>query len=168
MYKHLTGEQRVIIEDRLNHKKSVRSIAKELGVSPSTVLREIKRHTDNQGATGNDCALRRDCRNRHLCGRFDCNRLCHNCNIKCKKYCHDYIQMYCDRRAENPLGLCNGCTKVKFCNIEKSFYRGAIADKQYRDTLSESRAGFDLTAKEFQIVNELASPLIKMFYPRIT
>lgn len=44
-YKHLTHEQRVLIEDLLNHKISIRSISKELGKSPSTILREIPNHS---------------------------------------------------------------------------------------------------------------------------
>ena len=44
-YKHLSLEERVLIEDRLNFQKSIRSIAKELGKSPSTILREIRNHS---------------------------------------------------------------------------------------------------------------------------
>lgn len=43
-YKHLTIEEREVIDRILWEKRSVRSIAKELNRSPSSVSREIKRH----------------------------------------------------------------------------------------------------------------------------
>ncbi len=82
MYKHLTIEKRVLIEDRLNQQKSIRSIAKELAVAPSTVLREINRHTITIKETGNYCAIRKDCAHKHLCKKEDCKSRCSKVNVK--------------------------------------------------------------------------------------
>ena len=43
-YCHLSYEDRKNIEDGLNEKKSINQIAKELGRSHSTILREIDRN----------------------------------------------------------------------------------------------------------------------------
>lgn len=67
-YKHLSHEQRVLIEDRLKHKNYIRSIARELGKSPSTVLRKIQNHSTSLPPKGNNCAHKRDCDTKHVCG----------------------------------------------------------------------------------------------------
>nr|WP_205068316.1 helix-turn-helix domain-containing protein [Photobacterium phosphoreum] len=43
--KHLTSEDRFYIEKRRIDNTSMRTIAKELGCSPSTISREVKRNT---------------------------------------------------------------------------------------------------------------------------
>ncbi len=43
--KHLTFEDRVIIQLRIKDKYSIRAIAREIGCSPTTVSNEIKRGT---------------------------------------------------------------------------------------------------------------------------
>ncbi|MCR5311024.1 MAG: IS30 family transposase [Lachnospiraceae bacterium] len=161
MYKHLSIEQRVLIEDRLNKHRSIRSIAKELQVSPSTIQREIQRHIIFIKATGNDCKTRLDCAYNHLCGKSKCHYLCAKCqHIKCSKYCTDYEKYVCDKR-NGYLTLCNGCKSVNFCVLEKCLYRGTYADREYMETLSSSRSGFDVTDKEMERIDTLASPLIK-------
>lgn len=67
-YKHLTHEQRVLTEDRLNHKISIRSISKKLGKPPPTILREIQNHSTYIETTRNNYANRHDCTYKHVCG----------------------------------------------------------------------------------------------------
>ncbi|WP_416431314.1 helix-turn-helix domain-containing protein [Piscirickettsia salmonis] len=45
VYRHLNEKDRFYIEQRLSDGDSLRSIARALGFSPSTISREIKRHT---------------------------------------------------------------------------------------------------------------------------
>ncbi|APS58907.1 IS30 family transposase [Piscirickettsia salmonis] len=45
VYRHLNEKDRFYIEQRLSEGDSLRSIARALGFSPSTISREIKRHT---------------------------------------------------------------------------------------------------------------------------
>ncbi|AKP72707.1 Transposase, IS30 family [Piscirickettsia salmonis] len=45
IYRHLNEKDRFYIEQRLSEGDSLRSIARALGFSPSTISREIKRHT---------------------------------------------------------------------------------------------------------------------------
>ncbi len=161
MYKHLTIEQRVLIEDRLNKRDSVRSIAKELGVSPSTILREIKRHITTIKAIDNECVYRKDCDHKKLCNEAYCNRLCSKCrHINCTLYCTDFKKQDCGKRSES-LHICNGCNAVNVCAHEKDVYKANSANRQYKDTLVAARTGFDVTDKEMERIDELASPLIK-------
>ncbi|PYF42262.1 helix-turn-helix domain-containing protein, partial [Metamycoplasma alkalescens] len=44
-YKHINEVERSYIKFELNRNKSIRSIAKKLDRSPSTIMREIKRNT---------------------------------------------------------------------------------------------------------------------------
>lgn len=161
MYKHLSIEQRVLIEDRLYKKHSIRSIAKELGVSPSTIQREIKRHTQVIVSHQNDCKHRRGCEYQHLCKRPGCNTNCAHCySNSCTKYCIDYEKSYCEQLS-NPAYLCNYCTKRGHCKFDHRIYTARYAEIQYQENLVSSRSGFDLTEAEFRKVDKLASPLIK-------
>ncbi|APS56088.1 helix-turn-helix domain-containing protein [Piscirickettsia salmonis] len=45
VYRHLNEKDHFYIEQRLSEGDSLRSIARALGFSPSTISREIKRHT---------------------------------------------------------------------------------------------------------------------------
>lgn len=160
-YKHLLLEERVLIEDRLNHEISIRAIAKELNKSPSTILREIRNHSTNVRSTKNDCLNFKDCHYKGLCGNADCTRrLCSRCNIPCKKFCQDYVKAYCNK-LENPPYLCNACFQFNLCRYDKTIYKANQADTEYKTTLVSARSGFDVTEKEFATINSLASPLIK-------
>ncbi len=47
--KHLDLSARIIIEQHLNNGDSFRSIAIELNKDPSTISKEVRRHSINQG-----------------------------------------------------------------------------------------------------------------------
>ncbi len=49
VYKHLTQEQRYEIEIMHSNKVSLRNIASNLGVSPSTLSRELRRNKSERG-----------------------------------------------------------------------------------------------------------------------
>lgn len=159
-YTHLSLEERVLIEGRLNFQKSIRSIAKELGKSPSTILREIRNHSVIIKEEFTDCLNRKDCNCRHLCGKTDCKKLCSRCSIPCRKFCSDYVKAFCDKLAESPY-VCNGCTHLNLCRRERNLYRANKAEQLYRDALTLSRSSFDITEKELNTINELASPMLK-------
>ncbi len=160
LFKHLTHEQRVLIEDRLNHKVSIRAIAKELNKSPSTILREIQNHSVTIPTSSNDCAHKRDCHFQHICGDSSCNRKCYSCQTLCTKYCDNYKKSACPKLDVSPY-LCNGCKSVNFCMFDKTIYKSTEAQSQYVNTLTSVRSGFDITAEELETINTLASPLIK-------
>ena len=49
MYRHLTSEQRYYIEVSLHNKMSQKDIAKNIGVSESTISRELERNKNMRG-----------------------------------------------------------------------------------------------------------------------
>ena len=160
LFKHLTYEQRVLIEDRLNHKISIRAIAKQLNKSPSTILREIQNHSVAISTSSNDCASKRDCHFHHVCGDKNCTRKCYICLSLCTRYCENYTKSSCSKLNVAPY-LCNGCKSINFCVYDKNIYKSTEAQSQYINTLTSSRSGFDVTAEELDVINTLASPLIK-------
>jgi len=160
-FTHLTLENRVIIEDRLKHGKSLRSIAKELNKSPSTIMREVQNYSLEARANGNDCKYRRICPVKNLCGKQDCNQKCARCKkIPCKRYCKDYEPMKCERLS-SPSKVCNGCLSYTACQLAKITYNASKAQKLYEKTLTTKRAGFDITKEQLDKIEKLASPMLK-------
>lgn len=160
-FTHLTHENRVIIEDRLNNKKSIRSIASELGKAPSTIMREVRNYSYSIRAVGNDCAIKRDCIHKELCGKKGCAGICSSCNkILCKTICKDYIPIECEVLKHSPY-VCNGCTSSYNCKRRKIKYESLKANHMYRENLVTKRAGFDVTTEQLNKINELASPMLK-------
>lgn len=154
--KHLTKEQRCIIESMLNEGASIRHIAVALYKNPSTISREIKNHSDcKRGKT--PCIHKKDCHHQHLCNP-KCVKMCKSCDI-CIRNCLDYKPYKCPKIP--PSGVCNSCYKKRICELERHIYYAKNAEKEYRDILIHSRDGFDLTGEELDKINEIVSPLIK-------
>lgn len=158
--KHLTLDDRIRIEALLKEDFSLRYIADRIDKSPSSISRELKKHTVIHSPKSCDCTFSRDCSCRHVCGASACNKKCRTCS-KAKKYCADYAQAFCDIRLSHPLKLCNSCHKRAFCHFESAYYYGSKAHLQYRDTLVNSRSGFDLSAGELIQINDIVSPLVR-------
>ena len=159
-YKHLTHEQRVLIEDRLNHKISIRKIAEELEKSSSTILREIRNHSTFISTVDNDCKYRRNCDLKHLCGDKTCKNHCFTCKIRCTKNCAHYEKATCPKLDVTPY-VCNSCKYANaFCMYDRNIYKSTEAQKEYKELLTDTRSGFDLSEQELETINNLASPLI--------
>jgi len=160
-HSHLSYADRVIINEQLKQGNSLRSIARYLEKSPSTISREVKTHTQVKPAKGNDCANKRDCSKKLVCGKKECKFiLCKNCKIPCKKHCADYEKYHCEKIVRPPY-VCNSCKSKYYCGFEQRFYDPKIAEKEYRDMLVNRRNGFDLSYEELILIDELVSPLIR-------
>lgn len=164
--RHLTQEERIIVEQRLLARESFKSIGRELDKDPTTISKEIKGHLQfkRTGAWGrpfNDCKIRFDCPVKHRCGNHKCNRLCCFCNThRCSAICADYIQELCKALSKPPY-CCNGCDSKKSCTLEKRIYSATKAQKEYEEVRSESRQGIQLAEGEALRLDELISPLLK-------
>lgn len=156
--RHLTYSNRCTIEALLNEGYSMRYIAQRIDFSPSTISREISRHTITKKSYKNDCLNKSDCKKSSLCSSSCRIKKCKTCN-HCKKYCPDYTQAYCSQLEEK--GLCNGCHKAAYCNFEKKFYIASSANKAYKEMLHDRRCGFDLTYHELEAINYQVTPLIR-------
>lgn len=158
--KHLTHEERLLIEEMLDARCSYRRIARELGKSPSTIQREVERNIKTVATKDNDCIYARECKEKHICGNMDCKKPCKYCNL-CQKKCPHYSKRNCEKRLANH-NLCNGCLNHGYmCSFDRAEYKANSAHRKYRRTLSESRSGFDLTTEELIKINDVVSPRIK-------
>ena len=165
--KHLTLDDRIVIEKGLDHSDSIRSIAIETEKTPSAISREIKRNRIPQqrntfNDSSNKCALRFQCIRRNICDpdTRTCKRKCTVCG-RCNSRCPDFVPIsyHCDLTDKAPF-VCNGCSDKCKCRKDKFYYRASCAQRRYSTTLKESREGVNLTEEELAEWDALISPLI--------
>ncbi len=144
--KALTLEERRVIEIGIRNGSTKADIARTLGKDKSTIGKEIKLHR----ALSHKCSLARECSAYKGC--------CHG--RQCTADCPDFRAFTCSRRDRSP-GACNGCSKHSRCRFDKYIYSAATADKEYRSTLVDARAGVNLTVKEAKEIAAVVAPLIK-------
>ena len=145
--KQLTLSQRNKIEEMLNQRRRKFEIANELDKTQSTIAREINRHKilkpHNIYKSSN---------------LFNCKFFV-NCKI-CTNKCRIFQPISCKDRDRN-IGVCNNCSKLKTCNLDKYFYFAEEAHKKYKYTLTYSRQGVNLNTSELIELAHLTCPLIK-------
>lgn len=166
--KHLDTDMRYVIQTKLDSgTASVRQIASDLGVAPSTVMREIKNHIVLQpGKPFN--RIKNDCVNRHSClitgiceDKQNCvTKKCARCSrTRCANVCAAYKKEKCSRLDLSP-HVCNGCPDRNSCSLEHALYSAIHAQKTYESTLKDSRKGFNLTEGEVESIGKVLKPLI--------
>ena len=167
--KHLTLDDRVVIETGLTAGKSMRTIALELGKDPSTISKEVKkRRTHLERNTFNDssnqCALSKECHRKNICnsGAVTCQRReCRRCS-RCNSLCPDFVKRdyRCSKLEKAPF-VCNACKRKSGCKLKKAYYRAAKANNDYRTDLVESRRGINITDEDLLRLDRIVSPLIR-------
>ena len=172
--KHIDLSGRIRIEQGLNNGESFRSIAIVLHKDPSTISKEVRRHSvlKESLATGFSpipCANNYDaskprsniCKVIHMCGDNDCNRMCVTCRkFRCNEICQFYKPRKCER-LEKPPYVCNGCSKRINCLLEKKVYSSKYAQDSYEALRTTSREGINQPPASIHQMNELLSPLKK-------
>jgi len=164
-FRHLTQEERNIIEQRLIGRESFKSIARELGKDPTTIAKEVKNHIQFRkvgcyGKAFNDCRRRFGCPVIHLCGNLRCHRYCRFCKSHmCSALCHEYQQEICSKLSKPPY-VCNGCEKKLSCTLEKRVYSATHAQREYEAVRSESRQGLQITEDEVIRLDSIISSLL--------
>lgn len=165
--KHMTLDNRIVIEKALDAGRSLRSIASQLGKDPSTISKEIKKHRTLQehnhfNEPKNKCVYARSCSRKNLCEIYApiCKRPCKFCN-HCNSHCPDFTprSYHCDKLDKAPF-VCNGCDKKLHCRLDKAFYRASTAHRQYRTVLVEARTGINISPENLTRLDELITPLI--------
>ena len=145
--KQITLNQRNKIEQMLNQRRRKFEIANELDKTQSTIAREINKHRilkpHNIYKTPN---------------MFNCKYFS-NCKV-CTDKCKIFQPISCKDRDRN-IGVCNNCSKLKTCNLDKYFYLAEKAHEQYRNTLTDSRQGVNLNTSELIELAHIICPLIK-------
>ena len=150
--KHLTYDNRLDIERGLKERLSFKQIGKNIGKDCTTIPKEIKNHIKitkavSPGRQFNDCISRKHCEFRYR-------------NTTCSKEKCTYFQKeFCEKLNKAPY-VCNGCPLKRCCTLEKHEYDAAYAQKEYEETLKESRTGITFNEKEIENLNNILVPLI--------
>lgn len=166
--RHLTLEDRIYIENELNKGTSFKDIARFLCKDPTTISKEVKAHrlSDwyHKGTfynAKNFCIHRYHCKKTNACGKIIlCGVKCASCPT-CNQTCKDFEKERCSRLDRAPY-VCNGCTKkINHCTIAHKYtYNARFSNRKYRETLSGSRTGINLTRHELHAKDKVISPLI--------
>lgn len=161
--KHLTLDERNIIEQELTKNTSFKEIAKLLSKDPTTISKEIRKHRIRKEGQAihvnfNHCAKRYHCHRKNLCNPR-CTKECRHCN-NCNDVCSDFVEGTCFRLTHAPY-VCNGCTEKFGCKLTKYYYRALPSFNRYKQVLSESRQGINMTELELANLDRIVSPLVK-------
>ena len=167
MAKHLSLEDRNLIAQRLNEGCSFKAIAAELGRNCTSISREVRNHLTFKkvGAPGrcfNACRHRFSCKKFHICKECHHKKFssfCKNCK-HCNSVCSEFEAEICQKLLAPPY-VCNGCKKRNGCRKIKYIYKAKEADEQYRNVLSSSRQGINLTEEETNDLSNIIIPAIK-------
>ena len=143
--KHLSLEDRTIIENNINKGLRKFETAKELNKSQSTIGKEIKSNRKRRFSQLDDSPW--------LCKHFN---ECKVCTYKCKDF--EEIPYF---RRDRFIGACNNCPDIKKCKKAKYFYYSKVAQKNYEYTLKDSREGVNLNTSELFELAHIICPLIK-------
>ena len=166
--KHLSLEDRKYIERSLNNGSTFKDIARLLCKDPTTISKEVKLHRVSdwyhKGSflnAHNFCIHRYHCRKTNVCRKIIlCNIKCTSCPT-CNQTCPDFVKEQCNRLDKAPY-VCNGCPKaIHHCSIAHKYrYDAVFADRKYKECLSSSRAGINMTKHELRQKDMVISPLI--------
>lgn len=165
--KHMTQDNRVVIEKGLDTSRPLCSIAEELGKDPTTIAKEIRKHRIFQehnkfNEPAFRCALAKDCHRKNVCNTtLFCRRECKHCN-KCHNFCKDFtpFDYHCPKTDRAPY-VCNGCPKKSGCRLDKYYYRAIRAHKEYKTILVESRTGINISETDLAALDAIVSPLVQ-------
>ena len=166
--KHLTLEDRLYIEKCLNEQISFKDIARYLCKDPTTISKEVRSHRASdwyhKGTfynAHNFCIHRYRCKKTNVCRKVIlCGIKCTSCP-SCNQTCKDFEKERCSHLDKAPY-VCNGCTKkINHCTIAQKYrYDARFADRKYRERLSSSRAGINMTRQELHKKDKIITPLI--------
>ena len=146
---HLTLEERKFIQHGLEVGLSKAKIALELGKSPSTVSKEVKKHRILKLTSAYGRGPR------YFCENAGTLKQC----FGCKKECENFRERQCKRRER--IGVCNHCPDNNKCGLDKYYYHATKAHDIYLKILSDSREGVNMTSKRMIIISDIIGPLLK-------
>lgn len=174
--KHLSLEDRYEIQKGLREHRNFKEIAEIIGCSADTVSKEIRKHRYHQThksngylstrLTPNNCKHRYTCRHKNVCNkppRHKCRIPCREC-LQCNKRCPYFVYEPCQIENKPPY-VCNNCSHSRDCLFDKYLYNAEHANREYREELSISRQGIDMTKEELAELDALVSPLIRKGQP---
>lgn len=169
--KHLSKENREVIELGIRNTDSARNIARRLDVNVSTVTREVKANrTIRIPKARRGLKLSTRCSKHSVCQASatacsNCSTVfttCKHCKTRnCILTCPDFAQYMCQTTEKWPYVCPDKCSKRGRCGYPKCSYDAGDANGAYEDRLSDSRKGICLSSDELKAVSALAIPLVK-------
>lgn len=166
--KHLTLDDRIYIEHSLNEKVSFKDIARFLCKDPSTISKEVRKHRVGDWYHKGDfvnkhnfCVKRYRCKKVNVCEKIIlCGVKCSSCPT-CNTTCKDFEKERCDRLDRAPY-VCNGCDKrISTCHIAHKYrYDPYFADRKYKEVLSSSREGINMSHEDLVAIDDVVTPLV--------
>ena len=157
--KQFNASKRCTLANMLMGKAKVAAIASALGMSESSVSREIMRNRIAKPADAAEqkspcakCANRWSCKLRYVCGRRTCAHRCAGCQNTQK--CRSFLLFSCSVATRFPL-CCNGCAKESRCPLDHYYYYADDAQDKARVRLVASRSGMDMDEVEFREFDEI-------------
>lgn len=164
-YRRFDFSMRCELERLLAFRTGFSQIARTLGVSPSSVTREVVRNrTEEHRRQGlrrvpNHCALRRTCEVRHLCAGCHLKR-CASCqSTRCGNVCGEYVAEVCRSNDHAPY-VCNGCDRKSPCTARRYVYSSKVAQQKAAFRARSSREGIDMDREGFAEMVELVGGLL--------
>ena len=166
--KHLTLNDHIYIENELSKGATFKDIAAFLCKDPTTISKEVKSrrlsdwyHKGTFYNAKNFCVHRYHCKKTNACGKIML------CGIKCtsrptcNQTCKNFEKERCCRLDKAPY-VCNGCPmKINHCTIAHKYrYDARFADRKYRELLSSSHAGINMTRHQLHQKDQIVTPLI--------
>lgn len=164
---HFGIDSRTHIERGIIRHDSMAKIARDLGVSTSSVIREIKRNRVPESPrylivkTRNICTRAPVCKKAGICGN-GCIMFCRKCKKSlCNDICPDFLPEPCPLLERAPY-CCNDCSnRYGFgCSHPYLFYDAHMANELANKRKSESRQGIDCTEEELEHINCVVTPLV--------
>lgn len=126
-HKHLTPEDRERIQDFLNLGMTFKAIADEIEKDQTTISKEVKKHLDIRETD----VIRTDAEGNPIPAEA------------------------CPLLLKAPF-VCNPCKKKHFrCKYTKQFYHATMAQRAYKELLSEAREGIPLNKEEFYRIDQI-------------
>ena len=169
--KHMSRENREVIEAGIRSGDSARAIAKRIDVSPSTVTREVKanrtvkeKKLSYKENASLRCARRESCQaSGGACAKCSTKLTnCKDCKTRrCVLTCPDYEPKMCPTTESWPYVCPEGCPKRGWCALPKCSYDAGDANAAYREKLSSSRSGMCVTQEGLDAMNGIVVPLAK-------
>ena len=160
--KHLTLEDRIVIERLLAHGFRFSEIATRLSKSRTTISREVKKNRTFKARNGNHCIHRKSCDLPTTCSQ-ECHKRTRSCRVRCGDcniHCERFQEDICPGITKAPY-VCNACESMSRCWLHGYIYNARKAQDAYETTLKESRTGISLSEEQLQAMDELVTPLIQ-------
>lgn len=169
--KHLTKENREVIEVGIRDVESCRKIAKRIDVSASTVTREVRVNRtirEKKSSRGTNLSIRcvhcKDCDIIGLACEECSTKLtaCKACRTRsCIDTCANFERKMCPTTQMWPYVCPEKCPKKAHCGYPKCSYDARDADEAYRIRLRSSRESIDCSPEEMAAMDRIVSPLVK-------